>query len=274
MRNLFWLYFIAALGTANAAERWFVIQLDGEPAGFEHMTIENLDGDRVRTTKEMTIVIHRFGTRFETNVKTTTTENLSGALISVRQEVARPDQTVTTEAEIQGDAMQVRTTAGTISDTRSISLSAPLCGPVYFTRITREQLQMPGDAVTCRLYEPTSGPFRSTRTLLGEEFVNGQKLLRVKMTTGDRQTGPVWLFDSEGNVFQSEQQIAGVKTVTRATDRETALKAAGGREAAENRILESLPAIRALISNASRCDAYDRAYNMVLAGTWTRGSIR
>ena len=63
MRKLFWLYFVATFGTANTADQWFVIQLDAEPAGLEHMTIENLDGDGVRTTKEMTIVIHRFGTR-------------------------------------------------------------------------------------------------------------------------------------------------------------------------------------------------------------------
>src|SRR5262249_3502637 len=113
---------------------------------------------------------------------------------------------------------------------RSIALTGSVCGPASYSRMTRAGLQKIGDSVKCRLYEPSSGPVRSTRTLVGDENVDGQKLLHVMWRSGDRETVPIWLFDNEGSVFQSERDLAGTKIVSRVTDRETALTAAANTE--------------------------------------------
>src|SRR5205085_8204482 len=121
--------------------------------------------------------------------------------------------------------IQLRTTAGSQSYTRSISLQGPVCGPAAFARMTRDQLKKVGDSVTCRLYQPSSGPFRSTRMLVGEESVDGRTVLRMMAKAGNAQQGPVWLMDREGFIFEREQEISGSKIVSRIADRETALRA-------------------------------------------------
>src|SRR5262249_30654471 len=109
---------------------------------------------------------------------------------------------------------------------RSIPNKNSFCGPAHYARLTSQDLQKAGDSVTCRLYEPNSLPVRSTRTLVGEEIREGKKLLRVMVKSGDKETGPVWLFDTDGFVFENERDVAGTKFASRAVDRETALKAA------------------------------------------------
>jgi hypothetical protein len=35
MKKLLWIYFVAALSTANAADRWWEIRMAGEVTGYE-----------------------------------------------------------------------------------------------------------------------------------------------------------------------------------------------------------------------------------------------
>jgi hypothetical protein len=131
-----------------------------------------------------------------------------------------------TEAEIKADEIQVHSSTGTGSYNRSIPNKGSICGPVYYAHRMLDSLQKIGDSVKCRLYEPSSGPVRSTRTLVGEVDVAGKRFLRVMVKSGDRETGPIWLFDDEGLVFENERDLAGTKIATRLTDEETALSAA------------------------------------------------
>ena len=45
MKKLLWTYLVALLGTANASERWWEIQLAGEPAGYQHSQLVSREGE-------------------------------------------------------------------------------------------------------------------------------------------------------------------------------------------------------------------------------------
>jgi transglutaminase-like putative cysteine protease len=226
MRKLSFLcFFFTLLATANAADRWWEIRLSGEPSGYQHLTTETLPNGTIRTTDEQVITINRLGSLFVLKTKVISIESSTGELISARAEVTQSDQTVVTEAEIKPDAIQIHSTTGAGSYDRSVPNKDSFCGPTYYARLTSESLRKAGDSVKCRLYEPGSLPVRSTRTLVGEDNVGGKRVLRVMVKSGDKETGPIWLFEDNGFVFENERDLAGTKLATHATDKETALKA-------------------------------------------------
>src|SRR5262245_11355503 len=118
MKRLFLIYFSLAVGTANATDRWWEIRLSGQPAGYRHTIVENLDGGMIRTTEEQVIVINRLGSRVEVKEKLKSVESAAGDLISVREETSSSAQTIVTEAELHQTEVQIRSTAGTNSYTR------------------------------------------------------------------------------------------------------------------------------------------------------------
>src|SRR5437763_13156673 len=141
MKKLLLLYFATAVGTANAADRWWEIRLARQPDGYEHMTTKELDDGAIRTTDEQIVILNRLGSRIELRTKVESVESASGDLMSVREEMTQSEQTVVTEAEVRTSEIQLRTTAGSQSYTRSISLQGPVCGPAAFARMTRDQLK-------------------------------------------------------------------------------------------------------------------------------------
>lgn len=234
MNTLTWLYAFVALAMPTPSDRWLEIRIDGTPAGYQHIHTESLAGGQLRTIDELHIVFNRLGSRSELKTKIESIENAVGSLVSVREEMTQSEQTVVTEAEIHGNEIQTRSRSGSDWYTRSIPLNGPLCGPAAFARMTHERLQKPGDSVMCRLYQPDAGPSRTTRTLLEKIEVHGEDVRRVMVKAGDRESGPVWLFDREGMLLESERQLAGMKMVSRRADRETALKSASGYELASD----------------------------------------
>jgi hypothetical protein len=59
MKKLLFIYFLAAISTANAADRWWEIRISGEPSGYQHMTTETLADGTIRTTNEQVTAIKR-----------------------------------------------------------------------------------------------------------------------------------------------------------------------------------------------------------------------
>ena len=112
MKKMFLLYLATALGALHAADRWWEIRIAGQPTGYQHLTTENLDGGDVRTTEEMVIVINRLGSKVEVKSKTQSVENAAGELLSVREETTQSQQSVVTEAQLKGDRILLRSTAG------------------------------------------------------------------------------------------------------------------------------------------------------------------
>src|SRR5262245_9721752 len=227
MKKLLWIYF-AILGTANASDRWWEIRIADQPAGYQHTLVENLDAGTIRTTDEQLIVINRLGSRVEVKMVVQSVENAAGELQSIREETSSSAQTLITESEFHGDKIEIRSTAGTNSYTRSMPLRAPLCGPAAFTRMSRDRLKNPGDEVTCRLYQSATGPFRSTLTLVDREEVEGHPVLRTKMAIGGTPDTMTVLLDLDGEIYKLERESPFGKMISRAVDREAALRAATG----------------------------------------------
>jgi hypothetical protein len=227
MKKFLWIYF-AILGTANAADRWWEIRIADQPSGYQHTLVENLDGGRIRTTDEQEIVINRLGSRVQVKSTAQSIENSAGELLSLREETSSSAQTLITESEFHGDKIEIRTTSGSNSYTRTMPLRAPLCGPASVVRLSRAQLKNPGDQVTCRLYQSVTGPFRSTLTLLDREELDGHPVLRTRMTIGElADSVTVWL-DLDGEIYKVERDGPFGKMTTRAVDRDAALAAATG----------------------------------------------
>lgn len=224
------LSFFLILSAAPAAERWYEVRIAGQPAGYEHSTTETRTEGGAVSTDETVIVINRLGGKVEMKTKSESTENVAGELMSVREAVTQSEQTVVTEAELKGDQIQLRSTAGSNSYNRSMTLKAPVCGPAAFARQTREQLRKLGDATSCRLYDPSLGvPFKTTRTLSSVDTLDGRLVLRVK-TELEGAGAAEELLDAEGLLLRMERDLPFGKMVVQAADRQTALQAANGAD--------------------------------------------
>lgn len=216
----------AALGILHAADHWNEVLIADQPSGYQHTTTEVLrDGD-IRTTEETVIVINRLGSKVEVKTKAESLENAAGELLSVREETSQSQQSVVTEAELKGDKILLRSTAGGNSYDRWITLKAAVCGPEVFARLTRERLKKPGDSVSCRLYTPSLGtPYKLTRTVISVE--GG---LRAKTTIDGVPGNIVERFGSDGFAVETVREMPFGTMVARLTDRETAVRAAAGGE--------------------------------------------
>ncbi len=148
MKTLLLLYVATSL---HAADRWYEIRIAGQPAGYQHSTIEALDGGRIRATDESVIVINRLGSKVEMKTTASSVESPTGELVSVREETSQSQQVIVTEAELKGDRILLRSTAGANSYNRSMTLKAPVCGPAAFARLIRDRLKTVGDQASCRL---------------------------------------------------------------------------------------------------------------------------
>ena len=227
MKRLLWIFFGFA-ATANAADKWSEIRIDGQPAGYEHTTVEELDGGRIRTTDEQLLVLNRLGSRVEIKAKIQSIENAEGVLLSTHEESTSSAQTTVTDAELHETEIELRSSAGSNSYTRKMPLRAPVCGPQAFARLTRDQLKNTGDKASCRLFQSATGPYRATYTLRDREEIDGRKVLHVSMTVGDEPQGVPLLLDADGSVFRIERDMPFGKMISRVVDRETALQAASG----------------------------------------------
>ena len=224
------LLFLCCAAALHAADRWYEIQIAGQPSGYQHSTAEVLDGGQIQSTDEMVIVINRLGSKVEIKTKEESVENAAGELLSVREETSQSAQTVITDAQLKGDRILLHSTVGSSSYNRSMTLKAPVCGPAAFARLI-ERLKGAGDEVSCRLYTPSIGaPYKSTRTLMGVETSDGQRVLRVKTELDGVPGALTELLDPEGFPFQSEREMPFGMMVVKSVDRETALRAAVGAE--------------------------------------------
>ncbi len=215
----------------HAADRWYEIRIAGQPSGYQHSTIEVLDGGAIRSTDEMVIVINRLGSKVEMKTKAQSLEDATGELVSVREETTQSQQTVVAEAELKGGQILLRSTTGSNSYDSSLTLKEPVCGPAAFDRMTGERLKTPDDTVSCRIYSPSIGPpYKITRTLLEVGGVLGQQTRRVK-TQLDGLPGDVMeTFDRDGLLLEDERDMPFGKMVIHVADRETALAATAGGE--------------------------------------------
>jgi hypothetical protein len=226
MKMLLLLYFAT---TMHAADRWYEIRIADHPSGYQHSTTAVLEGGSIKSTDDTLIVINRLGSKVEIKTVAESIENAAGELVSVKEETSQSQQTLITEAELKGDRILLRSTTGSNSYNRSMTLKAPVCGPARFAHMIG-QLTKPGDEASCRLYAPSFGaPYKSTRTLMGAETLDGQKVLRVKTELAGLGS-MTELLDPDGFAFEVEREMPFGKMVVRAVDRETALRAAVGAE--------------------------------------------
>jgi hypothetical protein len=230
MKKLFLLFFTLSLGQLHAAERWWEVRIADQPSGYLHTVSDNLNDGATSTTDEQIIVINRLGSKVEIKAKVLTLEDATGELISVREETSSSQQTVVIEAVRKGGNMVLQSTTGGATYNRSIPIDGQTCGPQAIIRLSRDKLKNPGDTFSCQSFQPSLGFFKLSRTVLGEVFVDGRSLLKVKSEMENMPNMVEELLDADGIAIRSEREMPFGRMVVRITDRETALRASLGGE--------------------------------------------
>jgi hypothetical protein len=221
----------ANLPAASASEIWWEIRLGGQPTGWERQSVEPSAGGSSRTTQEMLFVINRLGSKVEIKTLATFGEDAAGRLQTVHTEVSSSQQTTVLDGTRTATGIEVHTTAGGRSYTRTLPVAGPLLGPRGIAALCRTRLHAPGDTVSFLSFAAEASAIgRTTRTVTATAQLDGRPAIAVKEST-DLNPGEqeLWL-DAQGEMVRTSAMMPFGKVETLRTDRETAHRAAAGSE--------------------------------------------
>ncbi len=225
-RYQFLLLTLAAL-PAFATDRWFEIQLSGQPTGYYFESDDKQAGGGTRSVDEMLFVMNRLGSKVEIKTRSETIEDAAGMMVSMESQVSSSAQTTTMKAKRIAGAVELESTTGGKSYTRVIPTAEPLYGPKGVEMLTVQKLNKPGDKISFDMFAPELGGVgHFTRTLDGRD----SKTLRVEEENAAMPGKTMLSLDPEGNMVERSSELPFGQVVMRASDRETALKAAQGSE--------------------------------------------
>jgi transglutaminase-like putative cysteine protease len=231
MKKLILFALAIAVSSLHATEHWWEIRLADQPTGFLRSGDERIETGNTRTIEEMLFAMNRLGTRVEIETSTQTVEDPAGLMVSLTSETTTSQQTIAFEAVRKESEIELRTTAGDKSYTQLMPVTGPVYGPEGVARLVREKLRAAHDAVTYQMFLPDMGRVaKFTRTVLAEENLNGQPVLKVQEESDAMPDKPVSWFDHEGRMVRAERDMPFGKMVMRVTDRESALRASKGSE--------------------------------------------
>jgi hypothetical protein len=238
---------------AGEADRWYVIKIAGNPAGYIHERVETKPAMKAGakssgpadtapparllvTTSDMRLVLNRLGSRIELRFLSSAEESSSdGLLLRTSHVMLASNQSTKSEAVVGDGKIEVRSEAGGKAYTNILTFTGPLFGPEAVRRACAEGLGKPGDKVTIQTFIPEASLVGNlTRVVLGQEksTIEGRPVpsLKVEETFEGlpvKRTG--WL-DLEGNLLKQEEPGPfGQMEVVRVREA-TALAAASGAE--------------------------------------------
>lgn len=232
--------FVAApVAAGEAAERWYLLSLAGQPVGSVQESVA-ASGDAIVTETHLKLVLNRLGQRVELASASTSRESGAGRLASAGLDLKMSDQTTSLTGEIADGAVRVRSQAGGQSFERSLPFQGELLGPEGIRKLTLARLLKAGDTFQAQTFSPELGAVTTVvRTVLGRETLTrgGRQVPALKLEetySGLPSKRTLWL-DAEGRNLASEDP--GPFGVMRAVlaDRATASRAAetGGELPAE-----------------------------------------
>jgi hypothetical protein len=214
----------------QARERWFVLEISGQRAGWMH-TVERSEGERFVSSDEMVLEISRGGVAIRLDLSTSFTETRKGEPVSatVAQSFGGP-RTETANTFGDGGVREVTETDGR----RTEKLHPPIVGewltPREADRYLAQRLEAGAEEVHVRTIdlmsrlEPvlmTYSEFEpTTLELLGRTV----KATRCRVSSSLTPTMASTEFvDNRGTTLMSETDFGGMKIVMIAADRELAL---------------------------------------------------
>jgi transglutaminase-like putative cysteine protease len=250
----------AASGPELIADRWYVIKIAGNPAGYVHEEVEAKAAAQAKgqtaqqaetspaqqartnaaprvlvTTSDMRLVFNRLGSRIELRFLSSADETTAGLLIATSYVMLASSQSTKSDAVVRDGTIEVTSEAGGKTYTNTLDFTGQLHGPEGIRRMSAEGLKRPGDKITAQTFVPEASLIGNlTRVAIGWDDieVEGKRVPSVKVEETlegmpVKRTG--WL-DLEGNLLKQEEPGPfGVMEVVR-SEKSTALAAASGAE--------------------------------------------
>jgi transglutaminase-like putative cysteine protease len=229
---------------APEADRWYVIKIAGNPAGYIREQVEAKTAPRGQakpaarllvTTSDMRLVLNRLGRRIELRFLSSSEESAEGILLRTSYVMLASNQSTKSDAVIADGKIEITNEAGGKAYTNSLTYTGQLSGPEGIRRLAAEKLKNPGDKIVVPTFVPEASLVGDlTRTVLATEDIDiaGRPVPAIKVEE-TLQGMPVkrtgWL-DTEGNLLRQEEPGPfGIMEIVR-SEESAALATASGAE--------------------------------------------
>jgi len=212
-------------------ERWYVLEMNGERAGWMRFEQGEADNGLLRTTTELKISIGRAGVDVTLRFENHTLETPDGepvSLVSKQQMGFMP-----TERLYRFDGDEVHVTVKQGDRVSEQTIPAPEGGwlpPAAAARFVEQQLEQGAQAFTYRTIDPSLGLqiIETTSTVIGETFVEalGKRVPAVKWKV-EQSAMPgvetIEYVDERGAPIRTDLDLGGISMTVLASEKEVAL---------------------------------------------------
>lgn len=220
--------FIAIMGvllcvaTSVADVRWYVVELQGQPAGW--MTIERREaGETVTTITAMRVAVGRQGSVVVTAFTSEVVERADGNVLSMRRSIegAETDEAIW---RFEGKGVTLE------RDGQNQTLPAPegiYVGPEAERAYLARHIAKGDQSISTRVLDPLSGldPVPTVRKRIEEGGVEGVQAVRFETRRGDEQRVVDEWLDADGNLVRARTSVGAVVQEIRLSDEATARRA-------------------------------------------------
>ena len=220
-----------AAAASDDAPLWYVVAIDGTPAGYVHQSIVSRGDGTRSTTTETRLVVTRMQARLEFGSLDTEDEDSDGQLKRVTSRIHSSRDETTLEVEVQRGQLVITTGAGGQSYRRVAAEPRPVLGPEGIRSRTLHWLQQPSGPLAYATFVSEQGAAVAvTRRLLGREDRAGRPALYVleQQIEGQPRPSRLLLDDDARSVEESEDSALGRISTVRTTA--AAALAASGAE--------------------------------------------
>ncbi len=243
---------VSMLPGDTGADRWYIIKIAGNPAGYVHEVVEEKAAPEAKaksapqaktapaprllvTTSDMRLVLNRLGSRIELRFLSSADESAEGRLLRTEYVMLASNQSTKSTAVVDDGKIEVTSEAAGKAYTNVLTFTGTLFGPEAIRRGCAQALRKPGDRITIQTFVPEANLVGNlTRVVLSRDTVilEGRPFPAVKVEETlegmpIKRTG--WL-DLDGNLLKQEEPGPfGLMEVARA-EKDAAMAAAAGVE--------------------------------------------
>jgi transglutaminase superfamily protein len=227
---LFAVPFVEAAADKDTRERWFVVEMMDQRAGWMH-SVERRQEDRIVSEDELRIEMSRGGVQIKLVLHTEFVETLDGEPISIGVEQSFGGEAKETRYEFVEDGVRETTTAGTrVTETMHPPIEGVWLTPREAEVYLAKRIEAGAEKVKIRTIDATSQlepimmsytEFEPTTLELLGRTVKATRCVVVSSLTPDMSS--VEYIDHRGSVLRSETDFGAMKIVMMAADRELAL---------------------------------------------------
>lgn len=215
-------------------ERWYVIELAGQPAGWMAASQSSGEG-LITTTTRMRLEIRRGQAAVTMETSSTTREREDGTPVEIESEMRFGASPVKQRVTFEGGKATIRSMQGRQEVSQEVTPEGVWLMPAAAERTVRERMERKEDPITVRTVDATTGFQIVEVTRRGFApvtiEVDGREVEAVRsVSTTSAMPGleTVEYCDAEGVPLRIETSMLGIRMVMTATTRERALGTRAG----------------------------------------------